>query len=379
MSIHKVCILTSCHPSFDTRIFHKQAITLVKAGYDVTLVVQHDKDETVDGVKIAALPKPRHRLQRILGLAFQTLRFALKQKAEVYHLHDPELLPVGVLLKLLTRANIIYDIHEDYPIAFRARSWLPSFLRLFVSKIYFLAERIGIFLFNKTIVAGEDILSHLPNSSKVVLVRNYPLLDKIKHIDRKNNHRKEILVLIYAGILERERGIKEIVEAVESLNGKAKLLLLGRFFDSQFESEIRKKASNNLQLIGQVPYDEVFCFMGKADVGIVCLHPSPNNIAAASRNNKLFEYMSASLPVISSNFPSWREIVEGNNCGLTVNPMKPREIAAAVEYLLDRPELMKEMGRNGRKAVLEKYNWEQEAKKLLNLYENLLGKVVPEK
>ena len=92
----------------------------------------------------------------------------------------------------------------------------------------------------------------------------------------------------------------------------------------------------------------------------------PNHVNALP--NKMFEYMSAGLPVIASNFPLWKEIVEGNKCGLTVNPLSPKEIAEAIRYLLAHPEEARKMGENGRKAVLEKYNWDNESRKLMVFY-----------
>jgi glycosyltransferase involved in cell wall biosynthesis len=85
----------------------------------------------------------------------------------------------------------------------------------------------------------------------------------------------------------------------------------------------------------------------------------------------MFEYMSAGVPVIASNFPLWREIVEGNDCGLCVNPLQPKEIAEAVDFLVANPERAKAMGRNGQRAVREKYNWGNEEMKLLSLYKQI--------
>jgi glycosyltransferase involved in cell wall biosynthesis len=88
--------------------------------------------------------------------------------------------------------------------------------------------------------------------------------------------------------------------------------------------------------------------------------------------NKMFEYMAAGLPVIASNFPLWKRIVEGSGCGICVDPLKPEEIARAITYLVNHHDLRKEMGENGRKAVLEKFNWEKESKKLIEIYEALV-------
>ena len=137
---NKVCILTSVHTPFDTRIFHKQAKSLLKAGYDVTLIAQHDKDEVVDEVKILALSKPRNRLWRMLG-TWRIFKLAYRQKADVYHFHDPELLPMGLFLKLLKKGKVIYDVHEDYPKAILTKSWLPSMVRRPVSSVFTFLEK----------------------------------------------------------------------------------------------------------------------------------------------------------------------------------------------------------------------------------------------
>ena len=371
---NKICILTSVHPSFDTRIFHKQAKSLTDAGYDVTLIAQHDKDETVDGVRIISLPKPRNRFQRMIRLTLRVLRLALKEKANVYHFHDPELIPVGLFSKLLG-VKVIYDVHEDYPASIRKRDWLPSSMRNIIADVFNIFEKIGSRFFDAVIPATDSISKRFQNG-KVVILHNYPILhyaaDKVNPKSFREDH-----TIIYAGGISKTRGISEIVQSLEYIDEKlqVKLNLLGKFKEADFEKEVKSmEIFSKVDFIEWVPYKEVSYHLSTADIGLVLFHPVPNHIEAMP--NKLFEYMSAGLPVIASNFPLWKEIVEGDNCGLTVNPMNPREIAAATEYLLERPELMEEMGKNGRKAVLEKYNWEQEAKKLLILYGKLLHKTI---
>lgn len=367
-----VCILTSAHSAFDTRIFHKQAKTLAKTGYGVTLIAQHDKDEIVDGVRIISLPKPHNRLQRMIKLTFQILRTSLKEKANVYHFHDPELIPIGLFLKLFTNAKIIYDVHEDYPATIRKRKWLPFFMRNIAADVFNLFEKICFYLFDAVIPATKSISKRF-KGHKVVILHNYPILHyTTDKVNPKSYHKEN--TIIYAGAIRETYGISKIVKSLEYIdeNLQVKLKLLGKFIDSNFEAKITSMEvfSKKVDFIGFVPHKEVYSHLSTADIGLVLFHPLPNYIEAMP--NKLFEYMSAGLPVIASNFPLWKEIVEGNNCGLTVNPLNLKEIVNTIEYLLKRPELMEEMGKNSRKVVLEKYNWEQESKKLLNLYANIL-------
>lgn len=372
-NIAKVCILVTVHSTFDTRIFHKQARTLVQAGYDVTLIAQHDKDEIVNGVNIIALPKPRSRFRRFFGLAWQAFRLALHQRADVYHFHDPELLLIGILLKIFTHAKVIYDVHENYRQIIRLKYWIPKPIRGLVADLVGYVEVIGGSIFDAIITVNEFIKARFP-SDKVVIIKNYPLLD-IEKNDSGTVPSCLDVNLIYVGGLNRGRGIYEMIKTMAYLDRRqnVRLRLLGRF-DELDELDTDKKIRTlpgfkQTELIGWVPHPKVYDYLHTSHIGLLCLHPVGGY--PLSLPVKLFEYMAAGLPVIASEFPLWKEIIEGNRCGLTVDPLNPRGIAKAIEYLIEHPELRQEMGANGRQAVQEKYNWEQESKKLLNLYTRL--------
>jgi len=210
-----------------------------------------------------------------------------------------------------------------------------------------------------------------------VVVRNYPLLDLFplpKHEKDEKSSSKGPHRLIVTGGLTRFRGIGELVQAAALVGDEydIRVKLLGRFISKTFEEEVQALPGfERVEYHEWVPYEEVPRHLVEAQIGVVLFHSLPNHINAMP--NKLFEYMAAGLPIIASNFPLWREIVEGNECGLTVNPLDPKEIAKAIEYLLLHPEEACRMGNNGRRAVEEKYNWENEGKKLLALYEKLLA------
>lgn len=87
---------------------------------------------------------------------------------------------------------------------------------------------------------------------------------------------------------------------------------------------------------------------------------------------KMFEYMSAGIPVVASNFPLWKEIIEKNRCGVCVDPLSPKDIAKAINFIVQNPQIAQKMGENGKRAILEKYNWQIEEQKLFNIYEGLL-------
>jgi glycosyltransferase involved in cell wall biosynthesis len=110
--------------------------------------------------------------------------------------------------------------------------------------------------------------------------------------------------------------------------------------------------------------------MAQSVAGLVTLHPNGNYLNA--QPVKLFEYMAAGIPVIASDFPLWRRIVEDAECGLLVDPLDPRAIAAAVDWLVDNPEAAQRMGESGRKAILKRYSWDVEKRRLFQFYDAIL-------
>jgi glycosyltransferase involved in cell wall biosynthesis len=176
----------------------------------------------------------------------------------------------------------------------------------------------------------------------------------------------------YVGGIATIRGIKEIVKATEFVGRGARLLLGGKFSEFGVEREVKKYSGwANVDEFGWLDRAGVSEVLGRSVAGLVTFHPLPNHIDA--QPNKMFEYMSAGIPVIASNFPLWREIIEGNDCGLCVDPLDPKAIAAAIDFMINNPERAKQMGENGQNAVQERYNWSIEEAKLLDFYQNLAG------
>jgi glycosyltransferase involved in cell wall biosynthesis len=367
----RVFHITTVHPPFDTRIFHKEAKTLAQAGYEVVLIAQHDGDEMVDGVKIVALPMPRNRFARIFGFTWRAFHIALRERADVCRFHDPELLPIGVLLKIFTGAKVIYDVHEDVPEQILTKHWIPRLLRRPLAGVFNAFEKLLARALDAVVVATEGIAEKFAHL-KPIVVHNYPDLGMLPKPCTRSGGGKE-KVLVYIGGISEIRGAMEMVQALEHLSPvwDIRLDLIGKFEPPDLEQELQALPGyRRVRFLGWMPPERVYTHLENADVGLVCLHPEPRFMIAWPV--KLFEYMAAGLPVVASNFPLWKEIVEGNRCGVTVDPLDPKAIAQAIEYLLTHPEEAHQMGENGRRAVEEKYNWEREKEKLLELYEQLL-------
>jgi glycosyltransferase involved in cell wall biosynthesis len=288
----------------------------------------------------------------------------------VYHLHDPELLLVGIALKLLARASVVYDVHEDYPLQVLAKSWIPRSLRPVVAGLVRFLEPLAARQFDAVVTAGEDIARRF--HKKASIIHNYPILYHDGNGAPPLRLARECLALIYIGGISRERGAIEMIKAMRLLPDSVTLTLVGRFSDPSLQEQVESMSgARRVRFLGWLPQREVQVHLGKADVGLVCFHPSPNHMFP--RSNKLFEYMEAGLPVVASDFPLWRAIIEEVGCGLLVDPQDPGAIASAISRLRDSPEERKRMGDNGRKAVLERYNWEREGAILLELYEELVS------
>lgn len=353
----KVCHLTSAHTQEDIRIFHKECVSLADAGYDV---YQISCGNTYDkkGVHIVGIgPKVTGRFARMRKTAGEIYKVALKIDANVYHLHDPELLPYGLKLKRLGK-KVIFDSHEDVPDQIMDKDYIARPLRKIVSVSYRNYESHVIKQLDAVVAATPHIAEKFKGRCrKVVTVNNYPLLDDIQFHEKSFIEREEIIC--FAGGISELRGEKIMVNAMQGVEGQ--LIMAG---DHEIESPLP-----NIRYIGRLNRDKVNELYGSARAGIVIYQPARNHIE--SQPIKLFEFMAAGLPMVASNFPLWRKIVEDNNCGICVDPTNKNAVRAACVDLLSNPEKGQQLGRNGRKAVLEKYNWANEEKTLLALYDSL--------
>ena len=368
--MYHIVHVTTVHRPFDTRIFQKECRTLAQQGYRVSLIAAHDRHEERAGVALIPLPHHTSRFARMTVGIWNACRLAWQLEADLYHFHDPELLPVGIALKLTTTACVIYDVHENHSRKVKAREWLPTPLKGAASRLISGLERIAARLVDGIVAATDQIAAQFP-AGKTIVAKNYPWLASLQPAVPE---KREDRMLIYTGGLSNHRGIQQIVEALPHVKTpQVRLLLLGRVVDRQAKETVTHLPGFAfVDFVGQVPYAQVYRYLAQATIGLVC--NQPRHDYALAQPNKLFEYMSAGLPVIASNFALWKKVVEGNQCGLTVDPTSPTEIAQAIDYLLARPELRRRMGENGRKAVQNQYNWDQESEKLLALYRRILGK-----
>lgn len=370
--MNKVVHLTSAHARYDTRIFLKMCSSLASHGYDVFMVVADGLgDEQKNGVRIVDVGKKTGgRFSRMTRTVKRVFEQAKVLDADAYHLHDPELIPVGLKLKRLGK-KVIFDSHEDVAADILDKPYLNIIVRRAVSRIYKLYENSTCRQFDAIVAATPYIRDNFSTiNANSVDINNYPVVGELVTVVGEWNMRQQQIA--YIGGIGEIRGIREIVRALELTSNKVRLQLAGVFAESHIEKEV--KAYTGWRWVDELGFlnrEEVGSVLARCNVGLVTFYPLPNHTNA--QPNKMFEYMSAGIPVIASNFPLWREIVEGNDCGLCVDPLNPKAIAEAIDFLFDHPDRARQMGMNGQRAVKNLYNWDVEENKLFKLYSQVLG------
>lgn len=373
MPLHgTVAHITTVHPRTDARIRLKEVATLAKSlDCRVSFFVQDGLGaEMVPGGYNIIDTGPRlSRLSRMTKGAVRMVQSVLRYNPKIVHFHDPEFLPWAIVLRILGK-RIVYDVHEDVPRQVLHNTSLKPYIRQLVSPFISFAEWLSGKLFNAIVAATPEIAARFP-SNKTIVISNYPLLEEFESPGARPMAQRDHS-FAYIGGLSRIRGLFAMAQAMEHLNDDAIVLRLAGEFVTERERE-EFEASKGVAFIryeGLVGRDEVGNILSEVRAGLVTLMPIRNYIEA--RPVKLFEYMAAGLPVIASDFPRWREIVAENRCGILVDPADPKEIAAAMRWIIQHPSEAQEMGMRGRHAVIQHYNWNPEADRLVALYQNLL-------
>jgi glycosyltransferase involved in cell wall biosynthesis len=370
----KVVHLTSVHQPFDIRIFHKECRSAVEAGYEVVLIAPHESDEEVDGVRIRAVPRSRRRVERMTRTVWRIYRTARSENGQLYHFHDAELMPLGLVLKLTGR-RVIYDAHEDLPRSIQRKGWIAPRFRPLLAKGAAAIELVSGHVLDG-VVAATPIIAHRFPPRKAVTVHNYPLRREFAATGACP-YRDRSPTIAYAGAISVDRGMREMVRAVALLPASlgATLALAGKYAAPGLEAELRGMVGwERVEFLGWQSRAGITRLLGQSRVGLVVLQPAQAYVE--SQPIKLFEYMAAGIPVVASDFPIWRGIVDEAGCGLLVDPRDPQAIAAALCWLLEHPEEAEAMGNRGRAAAESRFNWDSEAKVLNDFYRKLLGRTL---
>ena len=364
----RVVVLTTVHDPNDTRIFHREIPSLLQFGYEVIYCCKAYPSTPTDA-EINILWTPSNKFLRVLLAPIAAFFTCLKFKQiDVFHFHDPELIITGLLLKVFGK-KVIYDVHEDVPKQMLSNDWVPQWLLKPMSVLIGKLESFSSLFFD-TIIAVTQPISELFPSAKTGIVQNFPSLRELE-AEKFNPYQSRPKNLIYVGEASDIRGLRELIYALDLVDEDIKLTLIGRISTAGLEDELSvHEGWKKVEFLGLKSRSEVAEYLNQSRIGIVCFHPEPNHLEA--QPNKLFEYMSVGIPVIASNFPKWKTVVEANKTGVSINPLSVDELANAITYLIENDVEAEQMGKNGKRLVEQKYSWEAEEVQLKKAYQSIL-------
>jgi len=372
----KFCHVISGFYRNNERIFWKQCRSLVHAGYDVTLITNDGgKDEILEGVKIVPSGFTfSNRFQRILLSKKINYKKVLEVDPDIIQIHEPAFIPLG--LKFIKHGKrLIYDSHEDLPRQILEKDWIPVLLRRPLSKLAEAYYKSALKKYDAVITVTPHIAESLKKASNNVhCVTNYPIVDNSMGIPSLDEYLNRDNLLCYAGTVYHFSSQDRIITAIKGMHN-LNYMIVGNIDDDYKSYLLNNLSTQNVNFKGHVPREQLIDIYKGATIGIVVADYSPNlgYKMGTLGSNKLFEYMCFSLPVICTDFVLWKEIIEKYKCGICLNPNNIDEIRSAIKYLVENKEEAYQMGQNGRRAILEEYNWNTQEKIYLDMIKKLLA------
>ena len=368
MTKKKIIHITSAHPINDIRIYHKQCLSLKKK-YEVSLFVADGLGNKIEkGINIHDIGIFKSRILRIFLSSFKFYFYFKKNRinADLYHFHDPELLFLGILLKI-KKKKVVFDAHEHLIDQLKSKYYLNTIFKIILSFVIYNCERIFFRRFDAVVAATPFIKKYYQsiNCKKVMNVNNYPKIDYFnKKKNFNKNYRKKIC---YIGSVSYERGLKEMIQAMYYVKSPIKLIIAGSFHQGDIKKLIIK--SPKIEYIKSLSRKEIKKFVSNCFIGLSMLNNDPNHKKA--QPNKVYEYMASGIPFVAHGSDVVKDLVKRFKCGIVIKKMNPKLIAKSIDYLYENISISKVMGKNGFNAVKKKFNWKFEEKKLLDMYESL--------
>jgi glycosyltransferase involved in cell wall biosynthesis len=356
----------------------RMASTLSKSGFDVT-VLEWDRDsklpatEYTKKIRVYRMKSKAPYGSRLifklpLWWTYISLFLLLNRFAVVQPQNLDNLFP-SLIICHVRQIRIVYDVADFYADAYARLLLNVALLRKAIAWL----ERTLIKAVDATIVVDESRLKqiNLRNLPFWVIYNSPPdVLNKMRTNARVHEAYDSKVTLFYAGILERDRGLHFLIEAVRALAG-VELLIAGF---GRMEKELTSSAKEvcSVKFLGRIPHKAVLEFTFLCDCVVALYDPSvPNNVYASP--NKLFEAMMCGKPIIVSRGTAMAEKVLTEKCGLVVNYGNIKELGKAINTFRTDENITTLLGTNAREAYLKKYNWNLMRQRLMRLYAAVLG------
>ncbi|WP_462159461.1 glycosyltransferase [Pseudoalteromonas sp. GB56] len=365
----KITHITTVHNAFDNRIYYKECQWLAKKGLDVTLVAPGENEEFKGAVKVLPLGKKHKGLLGRLRMVMKAYRTAVTTEADIYHIHDPELLILKPLF-LLKRKCLVYDAHEAFHEQLLLKPSIPKAFRgasRLLAKLY---ERI---LIGKgpVVFAETDYKNNYPYVDKFKFALNLPDVDTLTKLTKTDKGSSRIDIG-YVGSITYARGcltvLEELVE-IKKANSELQLgyICIGPFNSPDIQGKLEALGAqlDYFYAPGYMKFEDASNVIKDCHVGCAVLDRTPNYIS--SYPTKIFEYMALGIPFLVSDFPINRQIVEEEECGLLVEPESRESINKALLSLIQDNELRGKLGNNGKNNI-HKYSWEEQVNNIIAGY-----------
>jgi glycosyltransferase involved in cell wall biosynthesis len=374
----RICHMTTVHPAKDARIFYRMSRALAERGYAVTLIAPESSEDAL--VRMSTWNTQLERSGRTKRFAL-ALRAAVAERADIYHFHDPELIPLGLALKVLRpSAAVVYDVHEDYPAMMRVKYWIPTPLRPLIAQAAYLANTAAGVCLDGIVVADPHVQQDFQHVAlhKSIVYYNFPTLSLFTPVPAAPAVAQADLV--YIGGMSDRAGMFVLLDALALLakQGITPSVRLAGYTDGDaglaaIQQGIRTRGlSVQVELHGRMPHTQVPAWIRSGRIGLVTLQP----IAKFLKNipTKLFEYWACGLPVIASDLPPIRPFLRNGKNGLLFAPTSAEDLARVIVWLMRHPYEAKAMGQYGQGQVAKEWNNDRQIDDLIGLYEQIRHK-----
>lgn len=370
-----ICHMTCAHDVDDVRVFQKECVSLAEAGYNVVLVAPHGRNEEVDGVRIVGVPyRSKNPLYRLFVLSRRVYKEALKQEADLYHIHDVELFVYGIKLKRKGK-KVIFDSHEDWPQYISDITWIPKAIRKVLRFYLVKSYRRRMRCFDAVLTVSPHIVDSIKSicDVNVDVVSNYPILDKCLPEIEVEHYQQRANCICYAGTVYRSVNHETLIKVIQDLDITYRIV---GDIDAEFKQQLLNLDENNkVDFVDYVSRSELERIYSSSTIGMVVFDYIDNlggNVGSMGIN-KIFEYMRAGLPILCTDFKLWKElIVDKYECGICVSARSESMFREAISQFISNKQLACQMGQNGQRAVKTEFNWDTQKEVLLAVYARLL-------
>ena len=374
----KVCHFSSVHSIHDTRVYSRECVSLSRY-FDVTLIAIGNFTGQKQGVRIIGIPKAKTKLERFFGTTFKVFVSAIKTEADIFHIHDAEMLPFALVLGLLGK-KVIYDIHENTKQDILLKPWLKQDLKTKVARMYDeLLKFSSRFVHYIPVVANEQFLPifHV-RSKQFTIVQNFADVEEMRKYRVEDRLILPAYHIFYVGMIkDMYYDFNLLIEAVYQLKQKGFNVFVhavgyfGANVKPDFEAnKYWHEVKDQIHFYGKLSMDSAYRISMQCKLGI-SLKNQPEEMLV-SHERKFFEYMAVALPSVFCQSKIYRDINDEYKIGEAIDLNSAQEMANAIQKILSNEHEYRLMQANCIKASEEQYNWKSQEEILVNLYESLI-------